>query len=154
MTPQIGDIIAIKVQEVFFYGVLGKYKNHRMYVDLIELSWKRPVPKKSIPKIGDEIRVIVTGISHRPDSDFLASVRYLHPEKDPWHDPSIYKIGDEFIGKIDSVDSFGCWALHPSGADVRLLVNGVKLGLKKSQKIALRIISINKKQRSVDAEII
>jgi ribosomal protein S1 len=154
MTPQISDIITIKIQEVFAYGVIGNYKSHRIYVDLIELSWETPISEELIPKVGDEIKTIVINISHRHDSDYLASVRHLTPEKNPWYDPSRYKIGDEFIGEIDSINSFGCWALHPNGADVLLLVDGIKTGLKKGQKLTLRITSINEKHRSIDAEII
>jgi len=154
MKLQIRDIINFKVQEVFSYGLIGNYNGHRIYVDLIELSWESPIPKKSIPNVGDEIKAIVTNISHRHDSDFLASVKYLTPEKNPWYDPSVYKIGDEFVGKIDVINSFGCWVVHPRGADVRLLVDGLKLGLKMGQEITLRITSINPRHESIDAEII
>ena len=104
--------------------------------------------------MGDEIRIVITNTSHRHDSNLLGSVRLLTPEKNPWYDPSLYKIGDEFIGEIDSVNTFGCWALHPNGADVRLLVDGIKTGLKKGQRLALRITNINERHRSIDAEII
>jgi ribosomal protein S1 len=154
MTPQTNDIITIKIQEVFAYGVIGICKNHRIYVDLIELSWQTPIPEESIPKVGDEIKTIVINTSHRHDSDYLGSVRHLTPEKNPWHDPSIFKIGDEFIGEIDSINTFGCWALHPNGADVRLLVDGIKTGFYKGQKLTLKIAKINERHRSIDAEII
>jgi len=154
MTLQIRDIIKVKINEVFAYGVIGNYDGHRIYVDLRELSWESPILQKSIPSVGDEIKAVVTNISDRHDSDFLASVRQLTPEENPWYDPSVYKIGDEFVGQIDSVNSFGCWAVHPNGADVRLLIDGLKLGLKKGQKISLRIIDINPKHESIDAEII
>ena len=154
MTPQIGDIIIVKIQETFPYGVIGNYNSHGIYIDLVELDWERPIPNKLIPKADDEIKAIVTNTSNRHDSDFLASVRRLTPERNPWYDPSTYQVGDEFIGQIDSVNSFGCWAVHPKGADVRLLVDGLKFGLKKGQKITLRITSINQKHESIDAEII
>ena len=154
MIPQIGDIVTVKILEVFAYGVIGGYNDHKIYIDLVELDWETPIPEKSIPKVDDEIKVVVTNISHRHDSDFLASVRHLTPDKNPWYDPSIYKIGAEFIGKIDSVNSYGCWALHPKGADVRILVDGLKLGFKKGQELALKIIGINEKYRSITAEII
>ena len=154
MIPKIGDIVTVKIQDVYAYGVIGNYNDHKIYIDLVELDWKRPIPQKSIPKVGDEIKVIVTNSSDRLDSDFLASVRHLTPDRNPWHDPTIYKIGDEFIGEIDSVNSWGCWARHPKGADVRLMVNVFKVRLKKGQKIALRVISINEKHESIDAEIV
>ena len=154
MNPKIGDIVDVNIQEVYPYGVIGDYNKNKIYIDLIELSWETPIPDKAIPKVGDEIRIVITNTSHRHDSNLLGSVRLLTPEKNPWYDPSLYKIGDEFIGEIDSVNTFGCWALHPNGADVRLLVDGIKTGLKKGQRLALRITNINERHRSIDAEII
>lgn len=154
MTLQVGDKITIKVHEVFSYGVIGKFENHRVYVDLNELSWKMPIPEHVFPKVSDQIEVVVIHTSQRPDSDYLGSVRHLTPDRNPWYDPSIYKVGDEFVGKIDAVNSFGCWAVHPRGADVRLLVNGLKYDLQVGQEIRLRIKSINERHKSIDAEII
>lgn len=154
MSPQIGDIVNVKIQDVFPYGVIGDYYKNRIYIDLVELSWETPIPAKVIPKGGDEIRIIIFNTSHRHDSDFLGSVRRLTPEKNPWYDPSIYKVGDEFIGHIDSINTFGCWAKHPKGADVRLLVDGIKAGFKMGQELALRITGINVRHESLDAEII
>jgi hypothetical protein len=115
MTLQICDIATIKIQEVFAFGVIGSYNDHRIFVDLRELSWESPIPEEAIPEVGDEIRTIVINASTRHDSDYLGSVRHLTPEKNPWYDTSVYKIGDEFIGQIDSVNSYGCWAIHPKG---------------------------------------
>lgn len=154
MTLYINDIVTIRIIEVYSYGLIGICQNYRIYIDLVELSWQAPIPKESIPKEGDDIKGLVIGNSDRHDSDYLASVRQLAPEKNPWYDPSIYKVGEEFIGEIDSVNTFGCWALHPNGADVRLLVDGTKAGLIKGQKLILRITNVNEGERRVDAEII
>ena len=154
MSPKNGDIVNVKIQEVYPYGVIGDYLKNRIYIDLVELSWETPIPDNSIPKVGDEIRVIIFNISDRHDSNFLGSVRLLTPEKNPWYDSSIYKIGDEFVGHIDSINTFGCWAKHPKGADVRLLVDGIKAGFKMGQELTLKIININLRHKSLDAEII
>lgn len=154
MDSVIGSIVQIKITDVKGYGVIGVYENLKIYVDLVDLSWKSPVPSNSIPNAGDEIQVFIFDKSKRHDSDYIASVKYFFQEENPWYNPAVYKIGSEFIGVVDSVESFGCWALHPKGASARILVDGIKLGLKKGQKIKLRITSVNEQKKNIDVVII
>ena len=154
MATLINSKISIRIIEVHNYGVIGTYDGHKIYVDLIELSWKCPIPNTSIPQPNQEIEVLVFNNSKRHDSDLLGSVRYLFPEQNPWYDPTIYKVGDEFIGEIEQINTFGCWAVHPNGADARIKVDGIKAGFEVGEKIRLKIIRISEKHRSLDCQVV
>ncbi|UOR03785.1 hypothetical protein MUN82_12590 [Hymenobacter aerilatus] len=153
MRTLINSKVNIQIIEVHAYGVIGLYKNCRIYVDLVEISWKSPIPESIIPKAGEEIRVLISSRSTRPDSDYLGSVKYLNPKQNPWYNPSIYKTGDFFIGTIDEANTFGCWALHPSGADVRIMINGKKEGLRVGDKVKLKITGVHPDRKSMNAEL-
>lgn len=153
----IGDIVTLKISDVAAYGCWGMRGKQTGFVHLVEWSWDRPVPTNQEPHIGDEILVKVHRLTNCPYDqlladvtfdgkfkvDFEASIRMLHPEDNPWYDPSAYQIGEIFVGKVTEVHSFGCWVRHPRGADGCLAIDGVAHGLVVGQPTTVKVVGVN-----------
>jgi ribosomal protein S1 len=147
---QGGDVIWLTVTWVEAFGFWGIYDEATGFVSVADYKWDMPVLKGDEPRVGDKIQVRVIDESKEPEQNFYASIKWLHPELNPWHDPSVYRIGDIFTGTLEEVHPFGCWARHPRGADCRLIVNGVKLGLKVGQKVQAKIVGVYPEKHSLD----
>jgi len=151
---QIGDVVWLAVTRVEPFGFWGIQGTAVGFVSLADYKWDMPVLEGEEPHVGENIQVRVIGESREPEQDFYASIRWLHPERDPWHDPSAYRIGEVFTGVVAEVHPFGCWVRHPRGADGRLVVNGVDMGLKVGQELEVKIVGVYPEKRSLDTVLV
>jgi ribosomal protein S1 len=167
MGVSVGEIVTLKVTEVAGYACWGVLDGQIGFVHCVEWSWKKPIPENQEPHVGDEIRVKVIHLTDCPYDqlladvtfegkfkvDFAASIRLLHPEDNPWHDPNAYQVGGVFTGRLEEVHSFGCWVRHPLGVDGRLLVDGVAHNFQIGQQVKVRIVAVNPQKESLDVAL-
>ncbi len=150
-------IVTVEILQDINYAFLAKYLDFKVYIDLNELSWKKPIPEKELPKVGDKIEILVTRQfdkqEYHMDCEYIGSVRAMTPEQDPWYDPLVYKLGDEFLGTIEKIMPYGSWATHPRGAAVRLVEDVSKIGLELNSKVNIRIKAIWP-YKSIEGEIV
>ena len=132
MAVTLGDIVALKVTHVAGYACWGITGGQIGFAHCIEWSWLKPVPDEECPKVGDTLRVKVVRVIDRLQEqlpadvtregrikvDFIASARLAHPERDPWRDPTSYRVDDVFVGQIVERGKDGCCfqVRHPEGA--------------------------------------
>src|SRR4051812_3500925 len=168
MGVSIGDIVTLKVTEIAAYACWGEVNGQVGFVHCVEWSWEKPVPEAQEPHVGTDLLVKVFHLTDRPYDqlpadvtfdgkfkvDFAASVRLLHPQNDPWHDPEVYQVGQVFTGRLEEVHSFGCWVRHPRGAAARLLVDGVAQGFKVGQQIRVKVVSVNAQKSFLDVTLV
>ena len=164
MGVSVGNVVILKVTDMAPYACWGVANGQVGFVHCVEWSWEKPVPENQVPHVGDELLVKVFHLTDSPYDqlpadvtfdgkfkvDFAASVRLLHPEGNPWYDPSVYQVGEVFTGRLEEVHPFGCVVRHPRGADARLLVDGVRLGYEVGQRIRVKIVGVNPQKRSLD----
>jgi hypothetical protein len=163
MGVSVGDNVILRVTDVAAYARWGVVNGQVGFVHCVEWSWEKPVPENQVPQVGDELLVKVFHLTDCPYDqlpadvtfggrfkvDFAVSVRLLHPESNPWHDPSAYQIGEVFTGRLEEVHPFGCVVRHPRGADALMLVDGVRLGFKVGRQIKVKIDVVNPQKESL-----
>ncbi|MDF1663371.1 MAG: S1 RNA-binding domain-containing protein [Planctomycetota bacterium] len=112
---KVDDIIEGTVTIAESFGAYVDCDGIQFLIPLHELSWIPLVAATDVVNIGDRISLIVD----RPPSmskQFagpLGSVRRMHPEKHPWHDPSVYSVGTVFMGVVYNPLSYGVFIRHP-----------------------------------------
>ena len=89
----IGETREVTVVGVEHYGIYVEADDVPGLILIPELSWQRVSHPSEIAKIDDRIRGKVIRVL--PDATegsprFMGSIRELHPERNPWFDPSVY----------------------------------------------------------------
>lgn len=107
MGLRIGDFTEANVTRLEQYGAWIDCEGQTGLVTIPEVSWSRIGHPAEVLSIGQPVRVKVLGI--REDGEFTASIRAVHPELDPWHDPSVFAVGTEFVGRVVRVLEYGCF---------------------------------------------
>ena len=113
---QIGAILDVTVVNVRPYGLHVNADGIPGLILIPEMSWQRVSHPSEIAVVNDCIKCKVIRIS--PDATegsprFTASIRDLHPELNPWREPSVYAVGTVFSGVVDRRMSYGVFILHP-----------------------------------------
>ena len=116
---EIGDVVAGCVVDVQPFGLFIDVEGVLGLILIPELSWDPVGHPSEIGRLGDRIECKVIHIV--PDSGdelarFTASVKALHPEFNPWREPSIFTVGSRFEGTVEKIMSYGIFFRHPSGA--------------------------------------
>lgn len=167
MGVSLGEIVTLKLTHVEGYACWGSVGNQTGFVHCVEWSWEGAAEEFHEPCVGDEIPVkvfhIVEGSKEPPSADvtyngkfnvdFAGSIREVHPEKNPWYDPSVYKVDDIFIGTFKSVNSWACFVQHPRGAEGALTVDGVAHGFEVGQQVQVRIIEVDPERQAFDVAL-
>ena len=113
---QVGDILDVTVVNVQPYGLHVHADGVPGLILIPELSWQRVSHPSEVASVHDRIKCKVNRIP--PDATeaaprFTASIRDLHPELNPWRDPSVYAVGTIFSGVVDRQMSYGVFIRHP-----------------------------------------
>lgn len=168
MGVQIGDIVNLKITYVATYALWGVVENQVGFVHCTQWHWRKILKRGTQPYAGQEFRVKVTHLTNCPYEqlspdvtyegtfavDFGASHRRLYRSTDPWHNLATYSIGTIFTGIVEEVASYGCWIAHPNGADCRLMVDGIVLGLHVGQEIDVKILGIRREKKTLDVALV
>ena len=117
MSMMIGDIMIATVIDVQRYGIWLQREGQRGLLMIIDLTWEdRPVSPTEFAQVGDELEILVKRLPGLEDCHFIASLKDLHPEQNPWRDPSPFAPGTHFNATVTSIASYGYFVRHPNGA--------------------------------------
>lgn len=85
-----------------------------------ELSWFKIQAPTDVLKAGDSCEFVIDRLEHSNEGAPLGSLRRVHPEKNPWHDPSAYSVGNKFIGELVAKVEYGWFIRHHNGIECLL----------------------------------
>jgi len=115
---QVGDVLEVIVTRVQNYGLFIVADDLPGLILIPELSWDRISHPSQIADVGDSLRCKVIHLPDQkpPATQFVASIRALHPENNPWRDPDVYAVGNCFSGPVVKRMAYGCFIQHPNSA--------------------------------------
>lgn len=121
MKIETGDIIKSVITDLSDVGLEVSHNGYRGTVRIIDIEWNLYGCVKRMHQSyqkGDKIDVLVTAAV---DDTFLASIKDLSPEDNPWYRPEIYEKGNIFDGEIIQETDFGYFIKLSSDAEALLL---------------------------------
>ena len=81
-----------------------------------ELSWDTLGHSSDAVSVGEPCKIIIDRMDNCPLGGPLASVRRVHPELNPWADPTAYSVGTQYAGRLALKRVYGWLVAHPNGA--------------------------------------
>lgn len=110
-----GDVIEAEVVDVKDNGLYLRHEGLPGFVNVTHLTWSATGPflPSAHATPGEKVKVRVYAVSAER---FYASLKDLHPEQDPWRDPSAYAVGTVHRGVVQKVVPFGALVLLDAGA--------------------------------------
>ena len=124
---RVGDIVDATVVEVAPFGLFVEANGISGLIQLPQLSWQRVSDPSTIAGVGDRIRckVMLTPPKYRSTDPprFIGSIRDLHPELNPWRDPTVFAVGNQFSGVVEQHMSYGVFIRHPREAAALLHID-------------------------------
>lgn len=148
----IGAIVEAVVTRLEQYGAWLDCAGRSGLVQIPEVSWSRIRHPSDVLSVGQRIRVKVLVV--RADGKFTASIRAVHPEKDPWYDPAIFAVGAEFVGPVVLVTDYGCfvelrpevWGLYKKEQWTRPMAVG--------DRVRVRVEKVDAESRKVEVSLL
>lgn len=124
---KIGEKYTGKISAIMAYGVFVNLENDTDgLVHISEVSWQKVENLGEIYKIGDEVEVLVLGISDT-DGKLNLSIKKLLP--DPWVDLSKkYSAEQQIKGKVTRVSTYGIFVLMEEGLEGLVHISKVPAG--------------------------
>lgn len=142
MDLQPGAIIDVVVSSVQEFGVLVKFEDKEGVVLVTNIYWDNDGAQKRMLesfKAGQQLRVKVLGVA---PEQFWCSIKHLHPEEDPWWDPSIYVVGAVHEGVVTQMfDDVVALVRLPNGAKVA--VEGPRPETKLNDPVSVMITRVD-----------
>jgi ribosomal protein S1 len=106
-TLSVGAIVDATITRLEQYGAWIDCGGRPGLVTIPEVSWSRIGHPAEVLSVGQRVRVKVMVLGS--DGKLSASIRALHPEQDPWRDPAVFAVGEEFAGRVVRVLGYGCF---------------------------------------------
>jgi len=103
----VGTIVEASVTRLEPYGAWIDCDGRAGLVTIPEVSWSRIGHPGDVLSVGQ--RVCVEVLVAAAGLPFSASIRAVHPECDPWHEPALFATGAEFKGPVVQVLRYGCF---------------------------------------------
>jgi len=115
---QIGDIREGIVTRVEPFGLFVDANGVPGLLLIPELSWDPVHHPAEVAQVGDRVRFQILHLIEppKPEAHFTGSIKLLFPEQNPWHDSTIYRVGDSFRGVVMMRVEYGYWVMHPRRA--------------------------------------
>lgn len=126
MTLQKDSVVDVEVTRVSDDGLDVELNGYSGVVRIIDLAWDTHGLLETIYrdfKVGDNIKVKVMAID---GNRFLGSIKDLHPDNNPWNEPSIYQIGNKFKAVVEREVDFGYFVRLETGAVALMQKKGCK----------------------------
>jgi len=143
----VGAIVEATVTRLEQYGAWIDSGGRTGLVEIPEVSWSRISHPSDALAIGQRVRVKVLVV--REDGQFSASIRAVHPERDPWHDPTLFAVGTVFVGPVVGVLGYGCFVeLRPEVWG--LLRRGRWSSLAVGDRVQVRVESVDVDSRKIE----
>jgi small subunit ribosomal protein S1 len=150
---QEGDILKGTVSGITPYGIFVNAQGLEGLVHLSELSWDKVEDVGNLYKVGDEIEVMVIGIS---DGGKRVAYSVKRLQKDPWAEAiAQYKVGDIVKGKVQKVVPYGAFVRIGKGLNGLIHISELSDQLVKDPKdivsagdeVKVKILSISSTER-------
>ncbi len=103
----VGAIVEVVVTRLEAYGAWIDCDGQTGLISISEVSWSRISHPGDVLVVGQHLPVNILVVS--TGEPFSASIRSMHPEDDPWYEPSRFTIGAEFVGRVVRVLEYGCF---------------------------------------------
>jgi len=116
MILNIDDVVEVRISDVNDDGLAVEIGDYNGTVRIIDLDWNTVGLIDRIYKEFKPLDNVVVKIMAIKGKCFLASIRDLFPEKNPWNKSEQYSSGACFTGKITQVASFGYFLELNTGA--------------------------------------
>ncbi len=150
---QEGDVLEGTVSGITPYGIFVNAQGLEGLVHLSELSWDKVEDVGNLYKVGDEIEVMVIGIS---DGGKRVAYSVKRLQNDPWSEAiSQYKVGDIVEGEVQKVVPYGAFVRIGKGLNGLIhiselsdkLVKDPKDIVSAGQEVKVKILSISSTER-------
>jgi len=150
---QEGDVLKGTVSGITPYGIFVNGQGLEGLVHLSELSWDKVEDVGNLYKVGDEIDVMVIGIS---DGGKRVAYSVKRLQKDPWSEAiSQYKVGDIVEGEIQKVVPYGAFVRIGEGLNGLIHISELSDKLVKDpsdivsagDEVKVKILSISSTER-------
>ena len=101
---QILDAVVVRLEQ---YGAWIESGDRDGLILIPEISWSRIRHPGEVLKVGQLVTVQILHVGS--DGKFSASLRAMHPELNPWRDPSLFAVGSRFCSRVVRVLDYGCF---------------------------------------------
>ncbi|MBN9521411.1 S1 RNA-binding domain-containing protein [bacterium] len=101
----VGDIVDAVVTRLEPYGAWVEADGRTGLIRIPEISWSRISHPKDVLAVGQGVRAVVLQVGGA--DGFNGSIRAVHPERDPWFDPTVFAAGAEFDAPVVRVMEYG-----------------------------------------------
>jgi ribosomal protein S1 len=146
-----GAIVDVTVSSVEDFGLLVKFEDKEGVVLVTNLYWDCEGAQKRMLeefKSGQQIRVKILVITPK---QFSGSIKHVHPEEDPWKDPSIYSVGTLHSGVVKLIFDFGGALVRlPNGVD--MFVGAPKPGVTLKDRVNVVVTSLDAERQKIEAD--
>lgn len=103
---QAGDVVDAVVCRIEQYGAYFKHGNDSILVMIPDISWEPIRHPSAVLAVGDEVRMKILRFNPR-DKVYVASIRELHPESNPYLRIATLPAGSRLRGKVRSMSGGG-----------------------------------------------
>lgn len=155
---EVGDILEVTVVGVQHFGLFVEADEISGLILIPEISWHAISHPSEVAKKGDRIQCKIVAITPEKPGEaprFSGSIKALSPEKNPWRDPSVYRVGSEFSGIVSRERTYGVFIRHPNGADALLHRNDIPEGatFAKDDVVSVKIVRCNVEDEKLRVEL-
>ena len=150
---QESDVLEGTVSGITPYGIFINAQGLEGLVHLSELSWDKVEDVGSLYKVGDDVKVMVIGIS---DGGKRVAYSVKRLQNDPWSEAiSQYKVGDIVEGEVQKVVPYGAFVrigkglnglIHISELSDQLVKDPADI-VKAGDEVKVKILSISSTER-------
>jgi len=151
-----GEILSGEVVRSGPWGVYFQVEDGSVgFIDAIELNWSPFVREEDIPEVGTHLRAIVQDVFDVAASQghtFIASVRMLRPEDDPWHTNNVYSVGRRLPARVIKIGQNFLLAQLPSGAVAFVSSAPHEIGV--GMELELQITGVDADAETVAATVV
>ena len=102
-----GNTLEATVTRLENYGAWIESGGRVGLILIPEISWSRIRHPSEALAVGQQVTVKILNVAK--DGKFSASLREMHPELNPWRDPTVFAVGNEFTGPVVMVLEYGCF---------------------------------------------
>ncbi len=101
----VGDIVGAVVTRLEPYGAWVEADGRAGLIRIPEVSWSRISHPKDVLAVGQGVRAVVVQVGGA--DGFNGSIKAVHPEHDPWFDPTAFAVGTEVDASVARVMEYG-----------------------------------------------
>ena len=96
----IGEVVRARVTRTEVYGLYLSCQEHEILVLIPDVAWVPVVHDcRDFARIGDDLDVKIVGINDQAGI-IKGSIKEVHPEDDPWREPTIFSPGTTWDGTV------------------------------------------------------